>query len=204
MKNNEESLQGHETPQKLSDFITHLVLGPRHNKSNSINIKIVSLSHSIINCVSRSHIKSTTSVGLGLAIKTLTGCKKILTLLNKLGFRISYHVTEEVETGLAYAVSAQNSVLPIGLIPQKPYLCTGVAFDNFDRLIETITGKDTLHDTNGIVYQNFLQNNDGIDGHQNQKPNLESAVALSRESLKRRTFDNYVDRCTYISLRKVP
>jgi len=31
---------------------------------------------------------------------------------------------------------------------------TGVAFDNFDRFVETSSGKDTLHDTVGIIYQN--------------------------------------------------
>ncbi|CAB3999456.1 Hypothetical predicted protein, partial [Paramuricea clavata] len=30
---------------------------------------------------------------------------------------------------------------------------TGVAFDNFDRFVETLSGKDTLHDTVGIAYQ---------------------------------------------------
>ncbi|CAB4037633.1 Hypothetical predicted protein [Paramuricea clavata] len=32
-------------------------------------------------------------------------------------------------------------------------LGTGVAFDNFDRFVETLSGKDTLHDTVGIAYQ---------------------------------------------------
>ena len=31
--------------------------------------------------------------------------------------------------------------------------CTGLAFDNYDRFVETLTGKDTLHDTVGIAYQ---------------------------------------------------
>ena len=35
----------------------------------------------------------------------------------------------------------------------KASLATGVAFDNFDRFVETLSGKDTLHDTVGIAYQ---------------------------------------------------
>ena len=31
--------------------------------------------------------------------------------------------------------------------------CTGLAFDNYDRFVETLTGKDTLHVTVGIAYQ---------------------------------------------------
>lgn len=34
-----------------------------------------------------------------------------------------------------------------------PHLSTGVAFNNFDRFVETTSGKDTLHDTVGIIYQ---------------------------------------------------
>ena len=30
---------------------------------------------------------------------------------------------------------------------------SGVAFDNYDRFVETFSGKDTLHDTVGIAYQ---------------------------------------------------
>ena len=41
-----------------------------------------------------------------------------------------------------------------------PELGTGVAFDNFDRFVETLSGKDTLHDTVGIVYQTIRRNND--------------------------------------------
>ena len=30
----------------------------------------------------------------------------------------------------------------------------GVASDNFDRYVETVTGRDTLHDIVGIAYEN--------------------------------------------------
>lgn len=35
----------------------------------------------------------------------------------------------------------------------KTNLTTGAAFNNFDRLLETLIEKDTLHDTLGIAYQ---------------------------------------------------
>ena len=33
-------------------------------------------------------------------------------------------------------------------------LFTGLAWDNYDELTETLSGRDTLHDTVGICYQN--------------------------------------------------
>lgn len=35
---------------------------------------------------------------------------------------------------------------------------TGVAFNNFDRFFDICTGKDTLHDTVAILYQNESSN----------------------------------------------
>ena len=34
-----------------------------------------------------------------------------------------------------------------------PEFNTGIAWDKFDRFVETKSGKDTLHDTVGIAYQ---------------------------------------------------
>ena len=31
--------------------------------------------------------------------------------------------------------------------------CTDLAFDNFDRFFQTLTGIDTLHDTVGMAYE---------------------------------------------------
>ena len=54
---------------------------------------------------------------------------------------------------------------------------TGVAWDNFDRFVETKSGKDTLHDTVGIAYQvldnlrpNILENSqEGQNSNENTK-----------------------------------
>ena len=48
---------------------------------------------------------------------------------------------------------------------------TGLAFDNYDRFTENFLGKDTLHDTVGIAYQNWNGNQIGIaNWNGNQKP----------------------------------
>lgn len=43
-------------------------------------------------------------------------------------------------------------------ILRRPYLKTGIAFDNFDHFVEILNGKDTLHDTVGIIFQDIVQN----------------------------------------------
>ena len=41
----------------------------------------------------------------------------------------------------------------------SPNLCTGLAFDNFDRSVETSSGKDTFDDTVCIAYQSQREEN---------------------------------------------
>ena len=55
----------------------------------------------------------------------------------------------------------------------NPRCGTGVAWDNFDRFVETITGKETLHDTVGITYQTITEE-EPIDQEPGNDENLSS------------------------------
>lgn len=87
-------------------------------------------------------------------------------------------------------------------------MCTGIAFDNFDRFVDTLTGKDTLHDTVGIIYQNIVDDtnvtaaktdasvqendniNDSADGNDSLTSNNETSRIRKR---RRRCFDAIVN-----------
>ena len=43
----------------------------------------------------------------------------------------------------------------------SPNLATGVAFDHFDRFVETLNGMDTLHDTVVIAFQDVVEDSGG-------------------------------------------
>ena len=73
-------------------------------------------------------------------------------MLNRYGHCISYHPAEEIETEMTFGTREANQVTPHRMI-RNPQYGTGVAWDNFDRFVETESGKDILHDTVGIVYQ---------------------------------------------------
>ncbi|KAL4702648.1 hypothetical protein ACJJTC_016455 [Scirpophaga incertulas] len=68
----------------------------------------------------------------------------------------NYHTVEELETEATFASSSRFLSCPEGIITADG-LCTGVAYDNFDRFVDTASGKNTLHDTVGIIYQNVHQ-----------------------------------------------
>lgn len=94
---------------------------------------------------------------LGITLKSLTSSRKIIDIINRYGHCISYQGIEELETETTYTSFEQSSLYP-EMIKRNPDLFTGVAYDNFDRFVETINGKDTLHDTIGIIYQNIEAN----------------------------------------------
>ena len=93
---------------------------------------------------------------LGIALKGLTGSRKVIEIMNRLGHCASYHTIEETETEATFESSKRKLVTPLGM-KLNPRCGTGVAWDNFDRFVETITGKETLHDTVGITYQTITE-----------------------------------------------
>ena len=84
----------------------------------------------------------------------------------------SYHTIKETENEMT--IEATKSVKAMSL---NASTATGVACDNFDRFIETKSGKDTLHNTAGIAFQvpdnsqpNILENSqEGQDSNENTK-----------------------------------
>ena len=72
--------------------------------------------------------------------------------MDRLEHFASYHTIEQVETGATFESTKRNLVTPIGMTLNRRW-GTGVAYDNFDRFVETITGKETLQDTVGITLQ---------------------------------------------------
>lgn len=149
-----------EIPKELHLLIESIVESPRvqNNENSSYRAirknKILSICSSIILTASSGLIRPSMCLQLALAAKSLTGSRRMINILNRLGHCVSYTVTEGIETELAYTCSLENVILPFDL---SPHSYTHVAFDNYDQYVETSSGKDTLHDTVGIAYQNCVE-----------------------------------------------
>lgn len=175
-------------PPELVSLILSIIRGPKPSKNSRIMKKVRAISDFIVNCTTRGKIRTKTCVGLGLVVKSKTGSKELIEILNKLGVSISYSLVDEIETELAYHES-NASILPMGVKARMPNLCTGVAFDNYDRYVETATGRDTLHDTVGIVYQNIsAESNDINFSH------LDLALNVSQIQDRRRKYESSFDK----------
>ena len=87
-------------------------------------------------------------------VKTLTNNVEVIRFLNRCGHGVAYSQIEEINTALCLqkmAMTPENAVpLPDNI---KPYVSTSLAWDNIDRLEETLSGGGTSHRVNGIAIQ---------------------------------------------------
>ena len=90
---------------------------------------------------------------LPFAVKSWTGNTELIRTLNRLGHSISYSQVQEIDTALCLqklAMSKEDTALPGNIYPG---VFTTLAWDNIDRLEETISGEGTSHRVNGIAVQ---------------------------------------------------
>ena len=143
-----------ETPEILRSFYKHLIVGPDQRNSWS-DTKKEELNQDAIFAVTSGRTKPSKHLKLGIAVKSMTGSRKMIEVLNRYGYIPSYNTIEEIETELTFEASKDQTMTPAG-IDKDPNLGTGLAWDNYDRFVETLTDKNTLHDTVGICYQTKL------------------------------------------------
>ena len=103
----------------------------------------------------------------------------ILRILNRLGNSISDDEVKSLETEFAFSAEKNDCDAPDG-INLLPHLGTGLAWDSYDVNMEMLNGKDTLHATVGICYQNITSTT--------STDNFFAAVADKLQGRKRRQF----------------
>ena len=69
---------------------------------------------------------------------------------------VSCTTTEELKTELTFTITSASKISPPDLVPDSS-LMVGITYGNFDRFVETLSGKNTLHNTVGIVYQSVTE-----------------------------------------------
>jgi len=142
--------------------------------------------------VTKGRIKTAKHVTLAMALKSLTSSRNVVDIVNKYDHSCSYTATEELETEVTYFASSRSQDCPYDIV-QKPNLCTGLAYNNFDRFVETTDGKDTLHDIVGIIFQNIVPETTENDNNTQEPENDNSMQEQNSNSRnKRRRIFNAV------------
>ena len=141
-------------PGSLNAFLRILFSGDSTICSGRVHRLVDSIGQDIVYGVTCSRLKPPKHILLPEAVKTLTGNVELIRILNRLGHGMSYTQLEEADTALALqkleSQGTDGTTLPEGI---KPNVMTTLAWDNIDRLEETLSGGNTSHRVNGIVVQ---------------------------------------------------
>ena len=104
----------------------------------------------MVYAVSGGRVKPPKHIMLPFAVKSLTGNLELIQILNRLGHSISHSMMEEIDTALCLqkvSLAGGDIALPVNI---HPGMFTTLAWDNIDRLEETISGGGTSHRVMGL------------------------------------------------------
>ena len=109
------------TPEDLVKFFRYLVGGPYVGRELTApkSYRITSISEVVVFEAISGRRRPAKHLQIGMAIKSLTGSKKVATMLNRLGHCINYNGIKELETGLTYNCSNANQITPSGMSKEK-------------------------------------------------------------------------------------
>ena len=104
-------------PELVTTFFQNLIGGPdvRRWESNLKKIRIKSMSEDAVFAATAGLKKPQKHLMLGIALKSLTGSRKIIEIMNRLGHCASYHTMEEVEMEATFESTKRNLMTPLGM-----------------------------------------------------------------------------------------
>eukprot|EP00057_Strongylocentrotus_purpuratus_P021683 XP_011676157.1 PREDICTED: uncharacterized protein LOC105444073 [Strongylocentrotus purpuratus] len=126
---------------------------PREEKvtvSTDDERKVLSIAQDIVYLKTKGRCVLPKHHALGMSVRHLTGSAKLIGILNGLGHSVSRSVVLAHDTALAKRqLALGDQILPDGVQP----IFTTLVYDNNDFGEETVSGKGTTHNTNGIIVQ---------------------------------------------------
>lgn len=142
-------------PKSITHFLQTLLTGDCDCTTPSERVKrlTTSFGSDMVYAVSCGRIKPPKQLLLPFAVKSLTGNTELIHTLNRLGHSVSHSQVQEIDTALCLQkmeLSRDDTPLPTNIYPN---VFTTLAWDNIDRLEETVSGAGTSHRVNGIAVQ---------------------------------------------------
>lgn len=137
---------------------------------------------------------------LCMTLRHLYRSEKLITLLNRMGHCESYSFSLELETAIAEAIEETSTLLSSQIIrqPEAPAVFHS-EFDNFDQLLNDLTGMGSIHTAHGIMLQDIQGDPSDCGG---QRPDIPSVEKNKQRSFKLNRIDNLPD--CYVTKRNSP
>ncbi|MCG7882443.1 MAG: hypothetical protein JAY96_12745 [Candidatus Thiodiazotropha endolucinida] len=189
------------SPEELSTFLTYVLSGKTKDASIQVNRLVSSIGQDICRAVTNGEWKTPKHILVCMTLRHLFRSQQLTTLLNRLGHCESYSFSVELETAIAQALEQTSSLLSTQIIrePEVPSLFHS-EFDNFDQLINTLTGAGSIHTAHGIMMQEILTGD--MEEHGGTVPDIPSLPRTKEKSLKLRVEEELPD--CFVGQRKSP
>ena len=146
-------------PDDLKEFLFTLLTGSTgfpglQYCSEKVSRLITSFGQDLVFGASGGRQRPPKHILLPYAVKSLTNNVELIQILNRCGHGIAYSQLEEIKTALCLQKLAATSRSEVPLPDNiRPFISTTLAWDNIDRLEETLSGAGTSHQVNGIAVQ---------------------------------------------------
>ena len=112
-----------------------LYAGPSGDLSSRKERLVNSTSADVVYACSGGKLLPGKHISLGVALKSMTGNKSVVNLINRFGHCISNEKVYRTDTGMESSLTSNNSLVPDQIV-QTPELYTTLAWDNFNLNLE--------------------------------------------------------------------
>ena len=116
-----------------------------------VSLKLFSVCQDLLYIANRGKFQTPKSFALATAVRQISGCAGLITLLNGLGHSVSLSSTISLDTALAQLAIDTTTVIPREFITGK---FVNLVYDNLDFGEEVV---NQTHVPNGIITQRFLR-----------------------------------------------
>ena len=206
-----ESLKPPESLLKLIETILR-ASDNRPSRSSSIGRLVSSIAEDIVFNSLKGAVLQPKHLLLGLGILNLTGSRKVIDYLHKLGHCIAYNNVCDIETAQAEAV--QEEAKSTSVLPFHPsiyeVLFSHFWIDNFDIFTDKEVGECSIHTTHMMAFQNVKPSDNvhkaktrSIPKSKNRKIFIEDvnvgSIAVERKKNHSMNFQDKPDLCNNLS-----
>ena len=149
-------------PPQLEKFLSYVVTGKPTAVTSRAHRLVHSIGQDMCRAATNGEWKLPKHLLICMTMRHLFRSEQLVTLLNRMGHSESYSFSLELETAIAQAVEKTSSFLSTQIVrdPDAPSVFHS-EFDNFDQLLNDLTGMGSIHTAHGIMLQE-------IEGNQEQ------------------------------------
>ena len=190
-------------PSQLEKFLSYVIGGKATTRTSKSHRLVYSIGQDICRAATNGEWKLPKHMLICMTLRHLFRSERLITLLNRMGHSENYSFSLELETALAQAVDETSNLLSTQIIrsPVAPSVFHS-EFDNFDQLLNNLTGMGSIHTAHGIMLQDIEGRPEDHGGTRVEIPSIPRNMTTKQRSLNIQSSECLPD--CYVTQRRSP